>query len=256
MAGMPSLALADSAATVTEAVNQVTYGSTQAAATTPAKAGTKLQDGQFLETGVKSRAELQLANQTVTRLGANTIFNYSTTANEIDLQSGTILFSKPKDGAQLNIKTAAVTAAIVGTTGFVQVHCKALIIGLVEGHAKVVIDGKVVQLSPGQAVRFSPGGTPQTFYFDIPKFLKTSPLVTKFKGPLPNQAYIDKEIAIYDDFAARGFIAPPTKPYFITDVGEAVPMIPIPALDSAGNAHDDFNNPPLPPPPPPSRGTN
>jgi hypothetical protein len=240
VAGGPAL-LADTAATVTESVNVVTHGTSQTAGTAPAKIGTKLQDGEYLETGVKSRAELQLANQTVTRLGANTIFNYSAVTNEIDLQSGTILFSKPKDSAPLSIKTAAVTAAIVGTTGFVQVHGKAFLFGLVEGHAKINVAGTIYPLAPGEILRLAPGGKPQTFFFNIPLFLKTTSLISKFHGPLPNQVYIDREVALYDDFASRGFIAPPTEPYFLNDVGEGVPMLPVPAMDSAGNAHRDFN---------------
>ncbi len=118
--GLIPLPAADTSATVTEAVNEVSHGSAQASATSPAKSGTRIQDGEYLKTGVKSRAELSLANQSITRLGANTIFNYSVANNEIDLQSGTILFSKPKDGKEMIIKTAAVTAAIVGTTGFAQ----------------------------------------------------------------------------------------------------------------------------------------
>src|SRR5476651_300398 len=57
----------------------------------------------------------------ISRMGANTIFNYSAANNEIDLQAGTILFSKPKDGKQLNIKMASVTAAVVGSTVLAQV---------------------------------------------------------------------------------------------------------------------------------------
>ena len=68
---------ADQAATVTEAYNQVNHGSSQSADGSPAKAGTRIHDGEYVKTGVSSRAELQLANQTITRLGANTIFNYS-----------------------------------------------------------------------------------------------------------------------------------------------------------------------------------
>ncbi len=123
------------AATVTEAVNDVTRGSSKVAETETAPIGSKLEDGQYLKTGVKSRAELQLANLAITRLGADTIFDYSPDTNEIDLQAGTVLFSKPKDAAQMTIKTSAVTAAVMGTTGFVHVHGKVFLFGLVEGHA-------------------------------------------------------------------------------------------------------------------------
>jgi hypothetical protein len=244
------LVAADSAATVTEAVNEVTHGSSATADTTPAKVGTKLADGEYVKTGVKSRAELELADKSVTRLGANTIFNYSTSGNQIDLEAGTILFSKPKGGAEMNIKTASVTAAIVGTTGFVQTKNHAYIFGLVEGHATLTDGGKTFKLDPGQILRFSPGGQPQIFYFNIPKFLKTSPLFTKYHTPLANQAYIDEEVAKYDEFVSRGFIEPPTEPFFLGDVDGSVPMIPIPAKDSAGNALNQFVNPPQLPKPP------
>jgi hypothetical protein len=74
--------------------------------------------------------------------------------------------------------------------------------------------------------------------------------VTKYKSALPNQAYIDKEVAIYNDFVARGFIAPPVDPYFISGFDGSVPMIPIPARDSAANALNNFNQPPKMPLPP------
>src|SRR5471032_152683 len=148
--GISPLIAADSAATVTEAVNQVTHGSLQMADTSRAKTGTRLQDGEYLKTGVKSRAELELANQSITRLGANTIFNYSVATNEIDLQAGTILFSKPKDASQMNIKTASVTAAVVGTTGFAQEHGKSCIFGLIEGHATLTIGGITYNITAGQ----------------------------------------------------------------------------------------------------------
>jgi hypothetical protein len=250
--GINPLIAADTAATVTEAVNQVTHGSSQTADTSPAKVGTTLPDGEYLKTGVKSRAELQLADQTITRLGANTIFNYSVANNEIDLQAGTILFSKPKDGKQMNIKTASVTAAVVGTTGFVQVHDHAFLFGLIEGHATLIVMGVSHNIAAGEILRFAPGGKPQVFFFNIPVFLKTSPLITKYHNSLPNQVYIDKEVAEYDDFVARGFVQPPTEPFFLNDLNGSVPIIPtisIPAVDSAANALNNFNHPPPPPPP-------
>ena len=127
--------LADQSATVTLAFNTVDYGS-KVDATNPATKGTLIHNGEYLSTKSSSRAELQLPSGSITRLGANTSFNYLVDSNTVDLQEGTILFSKPKDGApRLNIKTAAVTAGIVGTTGFVSVEGKTTVIGLIEGHA-------------------------------------------------------------------------------------------------------------------------
>lgn len=245
--GISPLLAADSAATVTEAVNKVTHGSQQSADAFPAKAGTRLHDGEYLKTGVKSRAELELGNLSITRLGANTIFNYSVTTNEIDLQSGTILFSKPKDGQPMTIKTAAVTAAIVGTTGFAQVQGHGFLFGLIEGHATLTIGGIVYKITSGEILKFTPGTPPQIYTFDVPHFLKTSPLITQFHHPLPNQPAIDQEVVAYNDLVARGFIQPPKEPFFLTEFDGSVPLQPLPGHDSAGNALHQFNTPPPPP---------
>ena len=251
IAGAYPLLAAESVATVTEAVNQVTYGTSQSAASSPAAVGTHLQDGEYLKTGMKSRAELQLANQSVTRLGANTIFNYSATTNEIDLQAGTLLFSKPKDGAQMNIKTAAVTAAVVGTTGFIQLIGKNFVFGLVEGHATLTVGGVTFNITSGELLRVNPGQPPQIHSFDVPTFLKTAPLITHFHHSLPNQLYIDKEVAEYNDLASRGFVGPGTEPFVIATLGDLIPRVPVVATDSSRNAQNQVVNPPPPPPPPP-----
>jgi len=229
------VAVAEPAATVTEAVNDVKRGSS-AGATEPAPPGSKLDAGQYLKTGVKSRAELQLANLAITRLGADTIFDYSPGTQQIDLQAGTVLFSKPKNAGQMTIKTAAVSAAVLGTTGFAQVRRKTFIFGLIEGHARVTIGGVTYFLGPGDIIRFTVGKPPQVFSYNVPHFLETSPLILDYPGKLPNQAYIDKEVARYDNLVARGFITPPSNPYF-TDVDGAVPTVPSLAYDSAGAGH-------------------
>jgi len=243
--------MADSTAKVTEAVNDVQHGSVQASVTSPAQTGTVIQDGEYLKTGVKSRAELELANQSITRLGANTI---SVANNEIDLQAGTVLFSKPKDGKEMTIKTASVTAAVVGTSGFLQLHGKDFIFGLIEGHATLTIGGIAYNVGAGQVLRFNPGAPPQLFSYNIPVFLKSSPLITLFHHPLPNQIYIDREVAEYNNLVGRGFVGAPTPPFFNTDFGGFVPSVPVVAHDSAGNSLRQFNNPqgPVTPPNPPT----
>ena len=232
------LLAADQAATVTQSYNQVNHGSAQSTQAYPAKVGTQIHDGEYVKTGASSRAELQLSNQTITRLGANTIFNYSLANNEVDLQAGTMLFSKPKDGKQLNIKTAAVTAAIVGTTGFGTPN----MFGLVEGKAHIVVNGETYTIHAGQILLVGP--PVQIIAFDVPLFLKTSLLITGFTGPLPNQKYIDEEIADYNDSVDRGFIRPPKPPYFTFSDPNGFPTIPLPGHDSAGNALGVLTTPP------------
>jgi hypothetical protein len=248
---------ADQVATVTEAVNIVDHGSSQSTASSPAEKGTKIHDGEYVKTGAASRAELQFANKTVSRLGANTVFNYSASANQVDLQAGTILFSKPKDGQQLNIKTEAVTAAIVGTTGFLQVSHHdgktTTLFGLIEGHANVTpAGGSDPEIGPGQIIIITPGAPPEIFSFDVPLFLKTSILVTGFNSTLPNQSYIDAEIALFKELVARGFIVPPSSPYFVySDLG-LPPGFPLFGWDSAGNGLHSYNDSRVYTPPPPT----
>jgi hypothetical protein len=142
-----------------------------------------------------------------------------------------------------------VTAAIVGTTGFIQLHGKSFLFGLVEGHTTLTIGGVDYHLGAGEILKFTPGSPPQIFSFNIPVFLATSPLITKFHDPLPNQAYIDKEIAEYNDLVGRGFVQPIGNPFFVTGLTDFVSPPPIPAGDSSGTALKQFNTPPPPPPP-------
>jgi len=247
--GVTHALAADSSATVTAAVNQVTHGPAQSTTAYPAKVGTQLSDGEYLKTGASSRAEMELANKTITRLGSNTIFNYSAATNTVDLQAGTFLFSKPKDSKPMTIKTAAVTAAIVGTTGFVhQTSGGGFLIGLVEGHSTAVINGITYNITAGEILQYTPGSPPQIFAFDIPKFYHTSGFFKNYHDPLPNQSYIDQEIADYNDLVGRGFIQPPTDPFYIYDTTGNIPVPPVVGTDSAGTALGNANTPPPPPP--------
>jgi hypothetical protein len=224
---MTALLRAEEAAKVTEAVNKVEHG-TKDAVTTPAKKGTEVYNGEYLKTGVESRAELQLPTTAITRLGANTIFNYSVGTNTIDLQAGTVLFCKPKDAAQLNIRTAAVTAAVLGTTGFVGVQGegkkKIFRLGVIEGHVKANVNGQVFPLGAGDILQIGPDGRPFVFAYDVPKFVRTSPLLNKFHSALPNDKYIQAEIQSYEDDVKRGFIgAPLPQPQYWGEMPIAVP---------------------------------
>ncbi len=69
-----------------------------------------------LKTGLKSRAELLFQDKTLTRLGANTLFSFNQGTRELELERGTMLLQVPKNVGGAKIRTAAVTAAITGTT--------------------------------------------------------------------------------------------------------------------------------------------
>jgi hypothetical protein len=243
----------DQTATVKDTFKTVQYGSPTSEKVQTASIGTKISDGEYLKTGVLARAELLLPTESVTRLGANTIFNYSVASNTVDLQAGTILFCKPKDAKQLNIKTAAVTAGIVGTTGFTQIKTtphtnqKTYVFGLIEGHSTVHVDGQDFSIKAGEILEYTPGSKPVISPFDVPRMVKTSLFFTEFKGPLPNQKYIDAEIAQYLDDQSRGFIQPVNGNQNNTNYA-GIPTMPTTALDSAGNANGGKTPPPPPPP--------
>jgi len=247
---------ADQPADVTLAVNMVDHG-TSAGSTNPATKGTAVHSGEFLDTKEQSRAELQLPTASIVRLGANTSFNYTAGSNTVDLQAGTILFSKPKEGApRLNIKTAAVTAGIVGTTGFVSVDGKTTVLGLIEGHAVANADNHPFLLGPGDALQFRAGSKPFMFSFDTPRLVKSSSLLSKSKYPstLPTQTYIDKALVDYADDVSRGFI---TQPSSSISYSGGIPVLAS-SLSSAQNAQSQAKGGTPPPPPPPSspRGSN
>ena len=248
---------ADSSATVTEAVNDVSHGSKNSGKS-PAHVGTAVFDGQYLETGMQSRAEIRLPTASITRLGANTSFNYSVGSNTVDLREGVILFCKPKNSTTtLRVETAAVTAGITGTTGFMSVtgsgKKKTYVFGIIEGHAVASADGKPFLVTTGEIIEFRPGMQPFKFAFDVPRFVKSSPLLHKYKSTLPNQSAIDHAVAEYNDDLSRGFI---TKPKGSIDYSGDIPVLANVAFDSAQNAKGrPTAQPTAPPPPPPPSGT-
>jgi len=69
-----------------------------------------------VKTGIKSRAELLFQDKTLTRLGANTLFSFDEGTRELELERGTVLLQIPKGICGAKIRTAAVTAAVTGTT--------------------------------------------------------------------------------------------------------------------------------------------
>ena len=241
---------ADQPATVTEVVNDVERGSQGSTDYSPASKGTPVHDGQDVKTGIQSRAELRLPTTSITRLGANTIFNYSVETNTIDLQAGTILFCKPKDAPHLNVKTAAVTAGIVGTTGFISIRGEGskatYVLGIIEGHATATADGHPFLIGSGDILEFKSGIRPFVFAYDLPRFVKSSALVNKFKGTLPNQAYIDRAVASYQEDASRGFI---TSPSHSIDYSGDIPILSTTDLSSAMNSLNPSSKGAPPPPP-------
>ena len=84
------------------------------ASTRPAAVNDDVRHGTSVQTGMQSRSELTFKDQTITRLGENTIFSVGKGPRTIDLGSGQFLLCVPKNGGGAKVKAGAVTAAITG----------------------------------------------------------------------------------------------------------------------------------------------
>ncbi len=165
-------------AKVSYSVNEVVHGKQNVSQAAPV--GTLVEDGEYVKTGNISRAELAFSNQTITRLGANTIFNYDSSAYH--LESGTMLFAKPKDGKTYEVKTGSVTAAILGSVAqfFYNPATHNSVVLNEGGTVSIIILGKSYPLSPGEGVSYTPGKAPYFFYFNLQHQIDTSALLTAF----------------------------------------------------------------------------
>ena len=202
-------------ASVSEAVNSVSYQTSQNAPQKPATTGTVIHTNNVVRTGTQSRAELQFSDHTVTRLGANSVFTFDAQGQKLNLEEGSMLFSKPKETSAFQISTPAATCAISGTTGFMQAHNHSFLFGLLEGHSSLTVNGVVYKVSGGNLLVVSPDGTVHLLNFDIVSFLKHAGLYKNFHSTLPNQKFIDAELAEYISLEERGFIkAPPANPFY------------------------------------------
>ena len=68
-----------------------------------------------LKTGGDSRAELELPDLTITRVGANALFRFLAGKRQIILDGGTMLFHAPKGAGGGRVEAGAITAAVTGT---------------------------------------------------------------------------------------------------------------------------------------------
>src|SRR6516225_5969977 len=80
----------------------------------PAAVNDDVRHGTAVQTGVQSRSELTFKDQTITRLGEQTIYSVGEGPRTIDLGSGQFLMYVPKKAGGAKVKMGSVTAAITG----------------------------------------------------------------------------------------------------------------------------------------------
>jgi hypothetical protein len=183
-------------ARVTQVIKDVRVLATKTGAR-PASVNDTVREGQAVRTGTDSRAELTFTDQTLTRLGSNTVFSFREGAKDFELSGGAVLICVPKSAGTVKINTAAATAAVTGFTALVEAHATALNKWyILEGeacvkkkHKKNIPVDPCITLHAGDMLVFLPGGQLGPIrQFDIKKTLHTAGLINGFDNKLPDWA--------------------------------------------------------------------
>lgn len=146
----------------------------------PASLNELLEGGKAVRTGINSRTELLFGDQSITRLGPQSHFSINDGTREISLSQGAILLQVPKGAGGAKIQTAAVTAAITGTTIILESGPAFQILTVVEGKCfltpKAGTLHKPVAVTSGFRVTMPNNATtvPDPVKFDVSMFVKTS----------------------------------------------------------------------------------
>ncbi|MBW8863538.1 MAG: FecR domain-containing protein [Verrucomicrobia bacterium] len=152
----------------------------------------------ILRTGASSRAELVAADQTVTRVGANTIFSFDPASRTINLKQGSLLFHSPHGKGGGTIHTGSATASVLGTTIIVTTTPSGGMKVLdLEGQVEVkFLNGLKQNLEPGHMTFILPGGNQLApiIIFRLDDLTKNSQLVSGFHQTLDSMPLIQQQI--------------------------------------------------------------
>ncbi len=201
-------------ATLTRAVNQVET-ITPAQGARPAKVGQTIQGQTEVQTGPKSLAELTFPDQTLARIGSTSRFGFEAGTRQIDLENGTLLLQVPKNLGGATIRTAAVTAAITGTTTLIESSPRnktaAAKVIVLEGKVRVNLPGakgKGRTLRAGEMIVIPEGASklPPPMTVDLRRLVRSSRLINA-GGGLPDMEEIDLAINRQQQRVDRGSLS-------------------------------------------------
>lgn len=154
----------------------------------------------ILRTGAASRAELVAKDETITRVGANTIFSFDPASRTINLKQGSLLFHSPHGKGGGTIHTGSATASVLGTTLIVTTTKDGGMKVLdLEGSVEVNLDNKnkkKQKLAPGQMTFILPGSSELApiIVFRLDELVKNSLLVHGFGKPITSMPLIQDQI--------------------------------------------------------------
>ena len=181
----------------------------------PAALRDVIKDDLGLQTGTISRSELLFQDNTLTRLGAETFFSFKTGTRDMTLEKGSMLLQVPKGLGGAKVHTAAITAAITGTTIMMEYSPgKYLKVLVLEGSLRLSRNGSFgdsVVLHPGKMVIMRPDAKkfPSPVDVDLAQIVRTSTLVN-FPGSniLPSMPLIQAAINDQARELAKGTLVP------------------------------------------------
>ncbi|NBS84547.1 MAG: hypothetical protein EBS59_07635, partial [Verrucomicrobia bacterium] len=187
--------------------------------------GQSVTPGHSVSTKEQSLAELTADDKSIIRLGANSVFSYSSAERIVKLDKGTMLMHTPPGNGGATIDSGGVVGAISGTTFMLtaspakcakcgselevkpdgKIVCRdhpdlkpvnsgfALIV--LEGSSVTKVtgaDGQTVEIMPGQmaVVGGKGSGAPKVFAVNLAQVVRTSPLINAFPTPLPSMPQI------------------------------------------------------------------
>jgi len=214
-------------AKITRIVNDVKTAG-EGKAPTRASLNETVLPGSAVRTGIDSRTELLFSDQTITRLGANSNFSFNEGTREMTLSKGVIMLQVPKGLGGAKIQTAAVTAAITGTTILLEVGPKFTKLIVVEGTCTLTLkNGKwkrKVKLTAGMEIIVPNDAIelPKTFFINLNMLVKTSALLAgKWGAPLDERQIAAAILAQNRQFFGESnipFTGTGKKPSFTSDI--------------------------------------
>lgn len=161
-----------------------------------------------VRTGPASRVEMTAPDQTITRVGADTVFTFEPGVRTILLEKGSVLFHAPAGVGGGTVKYRGTAAAVLGTT----MICVVLPDGSfkildLEGQVRVTLKNKMfVLLAAGQMVIVPPDGNEfgDVMTFNLAEMAPRILLVVGFSNPLSSLPLIANAIQQQNNQIAAG----------------------------------------------------
>ncbi len=175
-----------------------------------AKEGETIGAVSSVATGTDSRAEMRFPDKSLTRLGANSRFTLRGDKRTLELDEGVLMLQVPKKIGGAKVRTAAVTAAVTGTTvlfeylpgGFIKLI-------VVEGSVDLYFTnkpGRFKTANAGQMILMQEKSTviPDPVDIDLGRLLKTSKLISADDLTMPNNREVQQALRLQKKELGKG----------------------------------------------------